>query len=118
MTTTTDYGTWKNTVDGSSLTVEQTVEESFGTEGTEGYDIDMIVLEYRTEINQALPMGVALCGDQFYGPCYEGDQEFEGYPLNEYGDLDIKSIVDKIDLWEIIKRNEEGSDEDDAPSGE
>lgn len=103
--TTTTYGTWCNRVDPDSLTVEQTVTEAFGSEGYDGFDIDAIVREYRSAINDALPDSVTLSGDEFIGPYNDEDCHFDGYPTTETGALDIKEIVDGVDLWKIINRH-------------
>lgn len=109
MTVTTEYGTWCPKVDRLSATLAQSVSDAFGTEGSDGYDFHAIVEEYREAINEALPDNVSLSGDIFYGPYYPEDQDFEGYPKDKFGALDIKQIVEDIDLWEIIQRNETSS---------
>lgn len=106
MTTTTNYGTWNNRVAPYSLTVENYVTDAFGSYGTDDFDFDAIVAEYRTAIDTALPDGVSLCGDEFIGPAYDADCDFTGYPTNEDGGLDIKAIVEDIDLWAIIERHD------------
>lgn len=55
--------------------------------------------DYRGAVNEALPDGVTLIGDQFYGPAYVGDRSWEG-------DLDIRKIIEGIDLQEIIDRHD------------
>lgn len=97
MTTTTSYGTWCNRVDQYSTTVEHSVAEAFGSEGDSGFDFDAIVRDYRTAINAALPDGVSLCGNDFIGP-YDSDTA----PGSD-GDLDIKGIVDGVDLAAIME---------------
>jgi hypothetical protein len=97
MTTTTSYGTWANRVDESSVSVENSVAAMFAETGTSGYDLDAIVADYRNAINAALPAGVTLNGDMFYGPDYD-PYTSPGSP----GDLDIKEIVDSVDLTAII----------------
>ncbi|MFD9965038.1 hypothetical protein [Amycolatopsis sp. NPDC058986] len=105
MPTTTSYGTWAN-VSQYSLDLETSVSEAFGADGPEGFDVDAIVSDYRDAINAALPDGVALAGNEFYGPAYDKDCHFDGYPLNEDGGLDLKAIVDEIDLFAIIERHQ------------
>ncbi|GAB2695754.1 Aca2/YdiL-like domain-containing protein [Kitasatospora kifunensis] len=106
MPTTTPYGSWCNQVDHFSVSVAQSIVEAFGSEGPDGYDIDAIETEYRQAIDAALPPYVSLCGEDFIGPYYEADQDFDGYPQDEDGGLDIKAIVDAIDLWAIIEKHE------------
>lgn len=102
-TTTTTYGTWTS-VDHYSVTVEQTIVETLGDYGSE-YDIDAIAAEYRDAINDALPDGVTLSGNEFYGPYYADDVTWDraDYPTVE-GSPDLMVLVDSIDLWAIIAR--------------
>lgn len=104
MTTTTNYGSWYNN-EGHELTVEASVGTALGDYGHE-YDMDAIASDWRAAINAGLPDHVALSGDEFYGPAYEADQDFEGYELDEDGNLDIKAIIEAIDFWEIAARHE------------
>lgn len=103
---TTSYGTWNNKVDRYRLTVEQSVVEAFGAEGTDGFDLPAIVADYRAAINEALPQGVTLVGDEFIGPYRPEPDAFAGYPVDDDGGLDIKAIVDDIDLWAIIEKHD------------
>jgi len=98
MTTTTSYGNFHNTI-------EQHVNDAFGSEGPDGYDVDGIVAEFRTAINDALPDDVSLCGNEFIGPYFAADQNFDGYPLTDDGALDLAAIIGTIDLWAIIDRH-------------
>lgn len=100
MATTTSYGTWVNNVDDLCLTVEQYVADALGDYAGD-YDLDGLVGAYRAAINDALPHNVALAGDEFIGPYYEADQDFDGYPLTDDGALDIKAIVDGINFWSL-----------------
>lgn len=110
--TTTSYGTWNNKVDRHCLTVEQSVVEAFGTESTDGFDVDAITADYREAINTALPPRVHLIGDEFTGPARPDEDEYAGYPVDDDGNLDIRAIVDGIDLWSIIERHATDEDED------
>lgn len=102
--TTTSYGTWNNRVDPHALTVEQTVCEALVGYADE-YDIDAIAADYRAAINEALPEGVALAGDEFVGPYYDRDATW-GPELEKDGRLDIESIVDGVDFWAIVAKHE------------
>ena len=102
--TTTSYGTWCNRVQPFSLTVEQSALEAFGSECPDGFDFAAIVSEYRAAINGALPPSVTLAGDEFTGPYEPG--EWDGYPVDQDGNLDIKAIVDGIDFWAIATRHQ------------
>lgn len=113
MTTTTTLGTWTSLVAHYSASVESTV-----TDYLNGGDADWrerveetgaferMVADYRQAINDALPHGVALAGDEFYGPYYEADRDFQGYPTDDDGRLDIAAIVEDIDLGEIVDRHD------------
>ena len=109
--TTTDYGTWCTQVEPYSTSLEQTVAEALG-DYVDDYDLDAIANDYSRAINEALPPHMALTGDQFIGPAYEKDQEFDGYPTDEDGNLDIKAVVEGIDFWEIAARHELWTAED------
>lgn len=104
---TTTYGTWCTRVDHLNLSVAGSVSDAFGSEGSEGFDFEAIVEEYREAINEALPPSVSLCGDEFIGPYYDDDKDFEGYPHTLLGVLDIKAIVEDIDLWAIVAKHQE-----------
>ena len=105
MIVTTSYGTWANRVDPRALTVEQTIYETLG--GYAGdYDIDAIAADYRDAINMALPEGVVLAGDEFIGPYYAEDATWGPELEDEDGRLDIKAIVDSVDLWAIVAKHE------------
>ena len=101
---TTSYGTWCSRVDAYALTVEQSVVESLGDFADE-YDVEALADDYRQAINEALPPGVSLVGDEFIGPAYPEPGQFDGYPHDQYS-VDIKSIVDSVDFWSIAARHE------------
>ena len=103
MTTTTSYGTWTNRADNLSLSVDQTVYEALGDYAGD-YDTAGLTDAYRNAINEALPRSVTLSGDEFYGPYYPADQNFDGYPLDGDGRLDIKAIIDGIDFWALAEK--------------
>ena len=102
MTTTTSYGSWNRATGDSSLTLHGSVESALNGEFTEA-EVDQVADLYREAINAALPDSVALCGDEFYGPYYEADYDFDGYPQNEDGFLDLAAIVEGVDFWEIVE---------------
>jgi len=102
---TTSYGTWSNRVDPRALSVEQTIYEALG-DYADDYDIDAIAADYRDAINMALPEGVTLAGDEFIGPYYAEDATWGPELEDEDGRLDIKSIVDGVDLWAIVAKHE------------
>ncbi|MER6844811.1 hypothetical protein [Streptomyces platensis] len=111
--TNTVYGTWTNRVstfspspdadvsdyiNGGDADWRETLEESGA--------LDQIKSEYHDAINAALPDSISLCGNDFIGPWEPEDGEFDGYPTNEFGDLDFAAMVEDIDLGEIVERNE------------
>lgn len=104
---TTSYGTWNRLVQNMSLTVEQDVQTALpaDADGNDYSDeqIAAVVTAYRAAINAALPCGVALCGDYFFGDYREEDCHFDGYPLNRDGNLDIGAIVESVDFWAIVE---------------
>jgi hypothetical protein len=106
MTTTTSYGTWTNRVEQYSANFETSVMDAFGSDGTEGFDFDAIVADYRNAINAALPNSVSLCGSEFIGPYHADDCDFDGYPMDEDDRLDIKTIVESVDFWAIVEKHQ------------
>jgi hypothetical protein len=105
MTTTTSYGTWNNRVESGELTVEQSVIVALG-DYADDYDLNAIAADYRAAINEALPQGVSLNGDEFYGPYHREDATWGSDLEDEDGRLDIKAIVDGIDFWAIAAEHE------------
>lgn len=105
MTTTTPYGTWNSRVEPHSATFATSVYEALGN-FADDYDIDAIKADYRAAINEALPEGVTLVGDEFIGPAHDADCDFDGYPTDEYGRLDIKAIVESVDFWAIVAKHD------------
>lgn len=105
MTTTTYYGTWNDRVEPHSANFSTSVYTALG-DFADDYDIDAIEADYRAAINDALPDGVSLCGDEFIGPAHDADCDFDGYPTDEYGRLDIKAIVESVDFWAIVAKHD------------
>lgn len=103
MTTTTSYGTWCNRVDPYSTSLEASVEDALGDFAGD-YDTDGLVAAYRRAINEALPPSVSLCGDEFIGPWQPEPGEFDDYPHDEYGGLDIRAIIGGVDLWKLAEQ--------------
>ncbi|MGW2841867.1 hypothetical protein ACWCWD_29280 [Streptomyces sp. NPDC001493] len=103
MAVTTNYGSWLNRA--NELTVGHTINIVVG-DYVDEYDLDGIDEDYRTAINAALPHGVFLVGDEFHGPYYDEDADFDGYPEDEDGQLDIAAIVESVDLMAIVERHE------------
>lgn len=106
MTTTTDYGSWVTDGDRANATTGGTVADYING-GDAGWRnrvessgaFDRMVSDYRDAINDALPDGVSLIGDQFIGPYYAEDRTWDG-------ELDIAAIVESIDLGAIVQRHD------------
>lgn len=95
------YGPWYRNVGDSSGTLLGQVESSLNGEFTDD-EVTAVADAYRAAITAALPDGVQLCGDEFYGPAVELDTA--GYPVDEDGRLDIAAIIDGVDFWGIVER--------------
>lgn len=105
MTTQTVYGTWCNRVDSTTSSPDDAVD-TFLTDWPETYDRVAIKAAYRQAIQDALPADVSLVGNEFVGPVALEEGEFDGYPVDEHGGLDLEAIVEDIDLAEIAERHE------------
>lgn len=110
MTTTTSYGSWASNVEHADMTLEDTVRNALADAHFVRTGItDAIIREYRDAINAALPESVSLCGNEFYGPAYAADEDFDGFDLDEDGRLDINAIICSIDFYSIAERLEESA---------
>ncbi|MCX4543753.1 hypothetical protein [Streptomyces sp. NBC_01565] len=96
--TTTSYGTWCNQINDFETSPEQGLNSYLGDQDPDEYDMDSIHLAYRRAIDDALPPSVSLCGDEFIGPAHIDDGEFDGYPTDEFGGLDLRAIVEDVDF--------------------
>lgn len=112
-TTTTSYGTWCNQVSPYSTSPDADVLDYINGGDVEWRELleasgalEDIQREYRNAIDEALPPSVSLCGDEFIGPYEPDGDEWDGYPTDEYGGLDIKACLEDIDLESIIDRND------------
>ncbi|MFF3264966.1 hypothetical protein ACFYWO_38115 [Streptomyces sp. NPDC002932] len=110
MTTNTAYGTWTNRVNTFSTGPDADVLDYINGGAPDWRELleksgalDEITRAYRAAIEQALPAGVALCGEEFIGPADPDDDEFDGYPVDEDNRLDIAACVEDIDLDAIIE---------------
>jgi hypothetical protein len=63
--------------------------------------VDAVCAAYRAAINAALPPGVTLAGNEFYGTVEADD--YQGYPTDEDGRLDLNEIVASVDFWAIAE---------------
>lgn len=110
---TTTYGHWTTLVDHTSSTLEQAVLEFISGADSDWIAalknsgaLEDIIAEYREAINDALPPGVALSGNEFIGPFEHAPDAWDGYPTTEDGDLDIAAIVESVDLSAIVERHD------------
>jgi hypothetical protein len=111
MTTTTSYGTWNNHGDRGNVTIGATICDAVSGADSDWREameaagaFDRIEDAYRAAIDAALPEGVWLSGEEFYGPYYAEDKGFSADLLDEDGALDIAGIVESVDLYAIIER--------------
>lgn len=102
MSVSTPYGTWLNHTGEDNPA--QSILTAVGGYADE-YDLKAIEEEYRDAIDAALPNGVGMSGKEFVGPYYEADQDFDGYPQDDDGRIDIGAVVKGIDLEAIAERH-------------
>lgn len=96
MTTTTEYGAWGD--HGMFGEVRADVAEFLG-EFVGDYDLDGLVMAYQDAITDALPDGVALRGNDFYGPWPRPD---------DYREV-IAAVIDSVDLAALAGQYEKES---------
>ena len=92
---TAQYGSWQRATGHSAFTLDGEVADALlaGCDANDYTDaqIDAVAQAYRAAINAALPDGVMLCGDEFYGPA---DAERP----------DLDAIVDAVDFWAVVEK--------------
>jgi hypothetical protein len=93
-----DYGPWSDFASGR--TPESYVEDALGRDPAE-CDLYAASAAFRRAVCEALPDGVTLAGHHFYGPYHEQDCQWDS-------PLDIRAIIDSIDLEPIIKAHQAG----------
>lgn len=103
----TSYGTWCNRINDLETSPEGGLNDYLGGQDPDEYDMDSIHAAYRQAIDDALPPSISLCGDEFIGPAYPEGDEFDGYPKDEDGALDLKAIIEGLDfdLADVFERN-------------
>jgi len=108
MNVTTSYGTWNNHGDSSNLSVEATIVDAIN--GGDSYwrermetsgALDRIASDYRDAIDNALPEGISISGDEFIG-LHHTDPDY----TDEIGDFDISEAIQGIDLFEIVQKHD------------
>ena len=108
---TTLYGTWGNRVNVYSEGPDEDVKAYVWSGDPEWVErmISSGALEecrqaYRRAIEAALPPDVSLCGAEFIGPAHPEPGEFDGYPKNDHGSLDLAAMVGNIDVAAIVEK--------------
>lgn len=108
MGATTSYGTWANHA--KALSVETTVADYIDGGGAEWVArvhatgaFDRLVDDFRTAVNDQLPDGVTLVGDEFYGPVDPpGDTIYD----------QIRQAIDAFDLATAVKHHDPDAETD------
>lgn len=92
-------GTWAYSI-GTGDSPEDTV--NIAMRDTPGdYDTEGLIEAYRRKIDQALPGGVQLIGNEFWGP--ETIESPSHYPTDTDGNIDIEAIVkNHVPLREML----------------
>ena len=105
MATTTSYGSFYNHT--NALNVGSYIADACSSADSDWLErmetagaFDRIESDFSNAINDALPSGVALSGDEFIGPAYEEDYE------DGVADLDISKVVKAIDFWAIVQKHD------------
>lgn len=111
MTTTTSYGTWNNHGDYNNTTVEATIADVIGGDSDwrarmeASGALDRIEVDYREAIAAALPEGIVLSGEEFYGPHYT-DETIE-CGLTDFDDgAAISEALEGVDLMAIVEAHD------------
>lgn len=101
MATTTDYGTWNGHNGGAETGVYETVFAYLGEFAGE-YEITPLVEAFRGAVQKALPEGVTIHGDYFYGP----------WPLDREKLADIGPAIESVDLAALVSEFEKRGETD------
>jgi hypothetical protein len=110
MTTTRNYGSWSIHGDSHNVSVEASIADAVSGGDREWRErmedsgaFARVARDYRTAINEALPDGVSLLGNEFQGPAYEDDYTWTG-------ELSIREVVKGVDLDKIVERHDVDSE--------
>lgn len=90
-------GSWASRIAHAGLSLDWEVADAIDSWDASQDTVDAVCAAYRAAINAALPPGVTLTGNEFYGTVETGN--YEGYPLTEDGRLDLNTIVASVDFW-------------------
>ncbi|MDT0381449.1 hypothetical protein RM572_22065 [Streptomyces sp. DSM 42041] len=96
MTTTTKYGEYTLlTEDATAQTFTEYVVGALG-DHSEDYDTAALTDAYRAALNEQLPTGVTLVGDEVFGP----------YPVDAALCEQIPAAWDAVDFWAIAEKHD------------
>ncbi|MFF3094187.1 hypothetical protein [Streptomyces cyaneofuscatus] len=108
MNVTTNYGTWNNHGDSGNLTVEASIVDAINGGDSDWQErmessgaLDLIASDYRDAIEDALPAGISIAGNEFIG-LHHTDPDY----TDEIGDFDIREAIQDVDLWTIIQKHD------------
>lgn len=108
MYVTTSYGTWVNHGDSTNVSVEATIMDNINGGGSDWQErmetsgaLDRIASDYRAAIDDALPEGISISGNEFIG-LHQTDPDY----TDEIGDFNIREAIQGIDLFEIIQKHD------------
>lgn len=107
---TTDCGTWCNHGDNSNVSVEASIADAINGGDSDWQErmetsgaLERVAADYRDAINEALPDGIWLTGNDFI--ClHHSDPNY----TDEIADFDISEAIEKIDLFEIVEKHDVG----------
>lgn len=88
------YGCWDRLVPGGR-TLPEYVRTALGAEA-EKIDMEAVIEDFHAEINRALPEGVTLSGEHFFGPALDRP-EWDGDVL--------AGVIEAVDFWAIVAKN-------------
>jgi len=108
MNITTSYGTWVNHGDSYNVSVEASIADAISGGDRDWRErmetsgaLDRIASDYRDAIDNALPEGISIAGDEFIG-LHHTDPDY----TDEIGDFDIAEAIKDIDLFAIIQKHD------------
>ncbi|RPK56180.1 hypothetical protein EES43_24370 [Streptomyces sp. ADI96-02] len=108
MNVTTSYGTWNNHGDSGNLSVEASIVDAINGGPSDWQErmessgaLDLIASDYRDAIEDALPAGISIAGNEFIG-LHHTDPDY----TDEIGDFDIREAIQDVDLWTIIQKHD------------
>lgn len=96
----TTLGTWLTLGDGS-LTMEETVTAVVG-DHAEDFDMPALVEAWRSAIDAALPTGITLAGNEFYGPIGLSDAEM----------AELRDKIASVELTPLLPRHGKSASEE------